>query len=202
MKRIHRCIGGKKSHLYLSYLFETLFSFGEHCAIQMNALIKAYNVKNFVEFVVDFVYGILFSHWTQYKHGSFACAYGTRGAFFYFFSSSRENSSKKIVYRKRSTTYHIFLYAMDMNTWVFVCVCVFALGTFILHITSTKNILVLLLRKLNEWCVCELVFFCFSFSLCVHLLNSMTSNCFLYFLYCIYRTEVCAARLTWLTERV
>lgn len=83
-----------------------------------------------------------------------------------------------------------------------VCVCVFALGTFILHITSTKNILVLLLRKLNEWCVCELVFFCFSFSLCVHLLNSMTSNCFLYFLYCIYRTEVCAARLTWLTERV
>lgn len=154
------CIGAKKAiciyHICLK-LFLFLRPTNEHCAVfKWMRLSKRIMWKTSLNLL-----------WTLFMAFCFLTGPNTNTEvklvhtelvvlFLFIFFSSSSHSSKKIVYRKRSTTCH------DGYEYMWICVC--AVGTFIFHITSTKNILVLLFWKLNEWCVCawawvwELVF--------------------------------------------
>lgn len=157
----------------------------------MNALIKAYNVKNFVEFVVDFVYGILFSYWTQYKHGSLLPVHTVLVVFFYLFIFFLTRQRKSSIENAAPLTISSFVRWIWIWACLCMCVCVCLRHVYFPHHKHQKHTCFAFEKA--KWVVCVYVwvgFFCFSFSLCTHLLNSMSSYCFLYVLYnTIYGTK-------------
>lgn len=158
----------------------------------MNALIKVYNVKNFVEFVLHFVFGICFLCWTNTNTEDYSCIAALVFYLFIFllllFFFRTRFVKEKIVYRKENAApLTISLYDM----------C--ALGAFIFHITSKKKHTCFAFEEAKwvmcvwVWCAFFFLFFCCCCGFCsfyVHLLNNTILYCFTHFLYQTKRLHI------------